>query len=185
MDYLDYLAEYTYDQLPDAVRATISRADYTGRRQLVLALREPEENALPPELGAAFLARTQDAKKVERSKVSWLPWLAAAGWLLFLGVSGILLLREPETLLVEKTVFAPAPAPEIMHTTDTLYQTVTEYKYRTKTVYDTVFLTIPTEQLVYVRDTLYLLAEQQTQGYRGSSSLQGKERMLTFLFTTE
>jgi hypothetical protein len=164
MDYLDYLTDYTYDDLPGAVRQTISREDYTERRQLVLAMDEPEETALPPALAAAFLAatqannqaRTQVQREGKRSRARWLPWLAAAGWLLFLGVSTVLLLGEPETRLVEKTVFAPAPAPEIIHTTDTLYQTVTAYKYRTRIVHDTVYQDVPYQQMVFVRDTLII-----------------------------
>jgi hypothetical protein len=189
MDYLEYLADYTYDDLPQAVRQTISREDYAERRQLVLAMKEPEETALPPALAAAFLAATQTdnqarpqvPRETKRSKVRWLPWLAAAGWLLFLGVSSILLLREPETRLVEKTILAPAPAPEIIHTTDTLYQTVTAYKYRTRIIHDTVYQDVPFEQLVFVRDTLYLPPQNQAHLVKGSSSLRGKERMLVFL----
>ena len=189
MDYLDYLADYTYADLPEAVQRTISWEDYTERRQLVLAMEEPEETALPSALALAFLAATQaddQARpqvpgKVRRSKVRWLPWLAAAGWLLFLGVSSILLLREPETRLVEKTIIAPAPAPKIVHTTDTLYQTVTAYKYRTQIVHDTVFQDVPYQQMVFVRDTLYLPQDDQAQLVKGSSSLRGKERVLAFL----
>ena len=193
MDYLDYLVDYTYDDLPQAVRQTISRGDYTERQQLVLAMEDPKEAALPPALAAAFLAATQaddQARpqvpgKVGRSKVRWLPWLAVAGWLLFLSVSGILLLREPETRLVERTIIAPAPAPEIIHTTDTLYQTVTTYKYRTRIVHDTVYQEVPFEQLVVVRDTLYLPRENQVLLVKGSSSLRGKERVLAFLTGAE
>jgi len=193
MDYLDYLADFPYDDLPEAIRATISREDYAERRQLVLAMQEQEETALPPALAAAFAAATQPTnlagpqvqKEGERSKVRWLPWVAAAGWLLFFSLSGIFLLREPETQLVEKTIIAPAPPPEIIHTTDTIYQTVTAYKYRTKIVHDTVYQEVPFEQLVFVRDTLYLPQENQVQLVKGSSSLRGKERMLTFLIGAE
>jgi hypothetical protein len=193
MDYLNYIANCTYDDLPEAVRQTISREDYSERRKLVLAMDEPEETALPPALAAAFLAATQTddqagpqvQKEVGRSNVRWLPWLAAAGWLLFFSVASILLLREPETRLVEKTIIAPAPAPEIIHTIDTLYQTVTAYKYRTRVVHDTVFQEVPYQQLVFVRDTLYLSQDSQVQLVKGSSSLQGKERVLSFLTGTE
>ena len=193
MDYLDYLTDYTYDDLPQVVRQTISREDYTERRQLVLAMEEPEEMALPPALAAAFLAATQAVDQArpqvqaeeKRSKVRWLPWLAAAGWLLFLGVSSILLLREPETRLVEKTIIAPAPPPEIIHTTDTLYQNVTAYKYRTRIVHDTVYQEVPYELLVFIRDTLYLPQNNQALLAKGSSNLAGKERMLVFLTGAE
>jgi hypothetical protein len=193
MDYLDYLTDYIYDDLPQVVRQTISREDYTERQQLVLAMEEPEEMALPPTLAAAFLAATQAGDQArpqvqaeeKRSKVRWLPWLAAAGWLLFLGVSSVLLLREPELRLVEKTIIAPAPPPEIIHTTDTLYQTVTAYKYRTRIVHDTVVQEVPYEQLVFVRDTLYLPQNNQALLAKGSSNLAGKERMLVFLTGAE
>lgn len=189
MDYLDYLADYTYDELPQAVRSTISREDYTERRQMVLAVQEPDEMALPPVLAAALAAhsgaQTQGAETVKKSNVRWLPWLAAAGWLLFLGVSGLLLLREPETLLVEKTIMAPAPAPQIIYSTDTLYQTVTRYRDRVETVYDTVYEQVPYEQLVYVRDTVFLRAAPKEILVKGSSNLSGKERVLSFLFATE
>ena len=202
MDYLDYLADYIYDELPQAVRTTISREDYAARRQMVLAVQEPEETTLPPELAAAFVAHTsvrarpQEAMKVESSRVRWLPWLAAAGWLLFLGVSGLLLLQEPETLLVETPpsgdaaeqqvgAIAPAVAPKIIHTTDTLYQTITRYRDRVETVYDTVYEQVPYEQLVYVRDTVFLRPIPKETLVKGSSSLSGKERVLSFLFATE
>lgn len=193
MDYLNYLADYTYDDLPEAVQQTISREDYSERRKLVLGMKEPEETTLPPALAAAFLAATETDNLAwtqvqgedKKSRVRWLPWLAAAGWLLFLGVSSILLLRESETRLVEKTIIAPAPAPKIIHTTDTLYQTVTAYKYRTRIVHDTVYQDVPYQQLVFVRDTLYLSQDSQVQLVKGSSSLQGKERVLSFLTGTE
>ena len=205
MDYLDFLADFTYDDLPETIRATISRDDYNERRQMVLAMQEPEETALPPALAAAFLAATSSADLARpqdaappvraagavpkgegnRSKVRWLPWLAAAGWLLFLGVSSILLLREPAIRLVEKTIVAPAPAPKIIHTTDTLYQTITAYKYRTRIVHDTVYQEVPFEQLVFVRDTLYLPRKNQALLAKGSSNLAGKERMLAFLTGAE
>ncbi len=193
MEYLEYLADYTYDELPEAIRSGIRREDYEERRQLVQLLDMPRETTLPPALAAAFVAataandqaRTQAAGKGKRSKVRWLPWLAAAGWLLFLGVSSVLLLREPETRMVVKTIFAPAPAPEIIHTTDTLYQTVTAYKYQTRVVRDTVYQEVPLERLVHVRDTLYLPQERRAQLVNGSSSLRGKEGMLSFLYGTE
>ncbi|MFK8161095.1 MAG: hypothetical protein AB8H12_01420, partial [Lewinella sp.] len=117
--------------------------------------------------------------------VRWLPWLAAAGWLLFLGVSSVFLLKAPETRLVEKTIIAPAPPPEIIHTTDTLYQTVTAYKYRTRIVHDTVYQEVPVEQLIFVQDTLYLPRQNPALLVKGSSSLRGKERVLDFLIGTE
>lgn len=193
MDYLDYLTDLPYDDLPEAVQQSISREEYTERRQMVLALAAPEETTLPPALAAAFLVATQAddqarppvQRKVDRSSVRWLPWLAAAGWLLFLGVSTILLLREQETRLVEKTIIAPAPPPEVIRTTDTLYQTVTAYKYRTRIVHDTVYRDVPFEQLVLVRDTLYLPQENPAVVVRGSQNLAGKERMLVFLMGAE
>jgi len=75
MDYLDYLMDHDYDDLPPAVRATVDRATYDERRELGQMLRQPED-ALPPRLQAAFLASTatikqgdgaRDAMKVERS----------------------------------------------------------------------------------------------------------------------
>lgn len=181
MDYLDYLQDYEYDDLPDEVKAGIDRASYNERRSMTQVLREPA-GELPLVLRAAFQARTQDAKPVGKSNVRWLPWLAAAGWLLFLGVSSVLLLRQPETLVVEKTVFAPAAPPQIVRVTDTLYQTIT--RYRTHTVYDTVYQPVPYEQLVILYDTVYL-ADPPAILAKGSSSLSGKERVLNFLFSTE
>lgn len=181
MDYIDYLQDYEYDALPIGVKAGIDRTTYNERRRMTRALREPAEE-LPSVLQAAFQARTQDAKPVEKSKVRWLPWLAAAGWLLLLGISSVLLLRQPETRVVEKTVFAPAAPPQIIRVTDTLYQTV--IRYRTRTVYDTVYQPVPFEQLVILYDTVYL-AEPPVILAKGSSSLSGKERVLDFLFSTE
>ncbi len=195
MEYLDYLADYTYDELPPAVRSSISREAYAERRQMVLAVQEPEETALPPALGAAFVAlgqgqrgaHTQVQGETTGSKVRWLPWLAAAGWLLFLGVSGLLLLREPETLLVEKTILAPAAAPEIIYSTDTLYQTVIRYRDRVETVIvrDTVYQEFAIDRLVYQTDTLYLPASDSVLPVSGSSNLAGKKKVLSFLFATE
>ncbi|MEM9931057.1 MAG: hypothetical protein AAF840_14640 [Bacteroidota bacterium] len=213
MDYLDYLADHTYEALPAEIRATISQEDYDARRQLVLALAEPPATELPPVLAAALAETTMVNKEArprllsgvevqgaesptratgavpqgegKNSKVRWLPWLAAAGWLLFLAVSSVLLLREPETRLVKETIFAPAPAPKIVYTTDTLYQTRTAYKYRTEVVHDTVYQQVPVEKLVLVRDTVYLPAANRTQLVRGSSSLSGKERMIGFFYGTE
>jgi hypothetical protein len=182
MDYLDYLTDYDYDALPPAVRSTIDRATYEERREIALLMQEPD-GGLPASLQAAFLARTQDAEPVQKSKVRWLPWLAAAGWLLFLGVSSVLLFQEPETLLVEKTIVAPAAEPVRITVTDTIYETVTQVRYRTR--YDTVYQEIASPaQLVYVRDTLYLPLTKPVL-VKGSSNLSGKERVLDFLFSTE
>lgn len=182
MDYLDYLADYDYDALPPAVRTTIDRATYEERRELTLLMQAPEE-ALPEHLQAAFLARTQDAKPVQKRKVRWLPWLAAAGWLFFIITGAVLMLQEPETLFVEKTIIAPAAEPEIITVVDTVYQTVNQVRYRTK--YDTVYQEIITPaQLVYVRDTVYLPPAKPIL-VKGSSNLSGKERVLDFLFSTE
>lgn len=185
MDYLDYLQDYDYDALPDGIKAKIDRDTYDERRRLILEMREPAE-ALPATLQTAFLARTQDAKPVVKSKVRWLPWLAAAGWLLFLGTSSVLLLRQPETRVVEKTVFTPAAAPKTVYLTDTLYQTVTRYqtRYQTRTVRDTIYQEVPIEQLVFVYDTVYRPVPAVILA-KGSSSLRGKERVLDFLFSTE
>lgn len=191
MDYLDYLADHEYDALPPAVRATIDRTAYNERRELALLMKAPEE-VLPSRLQAAFLASTpavyegdgaQDVKRVDQRNVRWLPWLAAAGWLFFIISGATLLLREPETLLVEKTILAPAPAPEKIVVTDTIYQTVNQIKYRTK--YDTVYReVIPPAKLVYVRDTVYLPPAKPIL-VKGSRNLSGKERVLDFLFSTE
>lgn len=195
MEYLDYLADYTYDELPQSVRSSISREAYAERRQMVLAVQEPEETALPPALAAAFTAHTQVQGQAAGSNVRWLPWLAAAGWLLFLGASGLLLLREPETLLVEKNTTAPAAAapaelaevPEIIYSTDTLYQTVIRYRDRIETVivHDTVYQELAVDRLVYLTDTLYLPAADPALPVSGSSSLAGKKKVLSFLFATE
>jgi hypothetical protein len=80
MDYLDYLTDYTYDDLPGAVRQTISREDYTERRQLVLAMDEPEETALPPALAAAFLAATQANKQGKVATMARCRWLVVISW---------------------------------------------------------------------------------------------------------
>ncbi len=190
MDYLDYLADYDYGALPPAVRATIDRATYTELRELTLLMQEPEE-ALPASLQTAFLASTtthlgdaaQDARQVKGRKFGWLPWLAAAGWLLFFVVSSVLLLREPETLLVEKTIIAPAAAPEKIVVTDTVYQTIKQVRYRTR--YDTVYHEVPASpKLVYVRDTVYLPPVKPVL-VKGSRNLSGKERVLDFLFSTD
>lgn len=181
MDYLDYLQDHDYDALPEGVKASIDRATYNERRSMAQELRETSEE-LPVALQVAFLARTQDTKPVGKSNARWLPWLAAAGWLLFLGVSSVLLLRQPETLIVEKTVIAPAVPAQIIHVTDTLYKTKT--KYRTRTVRDTVYQPVPFEQLVILHDTIYLEVPPVILA-KGSSSLSGKERILDFLFSTE
>lgn len=191
MDYLDYLADYDYDALPPAVRAAIDRTTYDERRELALLMKAPDE-ALPDRLQTAFLASTtavhkgdgtQDAKKVDGSKVRWLRWLAAAGWLFFIISGAALLLQEPEALLVEKTIIAPAAEPEKIVVTDTVYQVVNQVRYRTK--YDTVYQEIITPaELVYVRDTVYLPPVKPIL-VKGSSNLSGKERVLDFLFSTE
>jgi|GEM_PF-2174217 len=183
MDYLDYLQEYEYDELPDHVKVSVERTAYNERRSMVRSITEPAE-ALPDVLRAAFSARTQDAEPVLKSRARWLPWLAAAGWLLFIGASFVLMLRQPVTKIVEKTVTAPAAPPEIVYRTDTVYRPITKYRYRTLTVHDTVHQPVPYQQLVLLHDTIYL-APPSVVLARGSSSLRGKERVLDFLFSTE
>lgn len=88
-----------------------------------------------------------------------------------------------ETLLVEKTIIAPAAEPEKIFVTDTISQTVNQVRYRTK--YDTVYQEVSTPpQLVYVRDTVCLPLVKPIL-VKGSRNLRGKERVLDFLFSTE
>jgi len=183
LEYLDYLGSHDYDELPPAVQATVDRASYEARRGLARSLEEPPEE-LPDRLQAAFAARTRTVRPAPvPTKMRLLPWLAAAGWLLFLGTAGTLLMQEPETEVVEKRVMAPAPPPQIITRTDTLYLTNIVERVRYRTVTDTVYRELPA-RLIYVRDTVYRAPEDDIL-VRGSSSLRGKERVLDFLISTD
>ncbi|MEO0731292.1 MAG: hypothetical protein AAFZ52_00540 [Bacteroidota bacterium] len=182
MDYLAYLADRTYDELPADVQTTISRAEYTERRRLVLSLRE-ERSDLPPVLATAFRARTRGVGSVNRSRVRYLPWLAAAGWLLFLFAAGGLLLLTPSEKVVYRVLAAEAPPAEIVHVRDTVVQTEYRTRVRAQMVHDTLYLPSP-PQLVFRSDTVYVpmpLAFTNPDSLRGSRSLADREDVLLFL----
>lgn len=171
MDYLDYLPNTDYDQLPPEVQVSIDRATYQNRQRLADALASPSAaGKLPHELASAFekrFAAKQTPRKlviegmlgqgrVGRHSAFPLRWLAAAGWLLFL-VTGLLLYQAN---INEKTVYQLVSAPVlpavVLH--DTIFKTVTEQVYVVR--YDTLiqfresFASTP--QYVYLRDTVYL-----------------------------
>lgn len=190
MKYLDYLTDYTYDELPAEVRTTVGRDDYDTQRRVALGL-AGAGFPLPPPLAQAFREQTIDVKILNKAKVRpaisrtpakrrFLPWLAAAGWLLFLTVGAYAALRTPPIQLVQKTVLAPAPPPEIIYRTDTVTQYVNVVRYRERTVRDTVYHYLPgPERLVVVRDTVF--GVRPVAPVAGGSSMRGREWMLQFL----
>lgn len=177
--YLDYIADHSYDELPAEVQAEISQDAYRNHRRLILAMSSNTTTALPPRLQEAFLKATQAAAPRRRLFQYW-PWVAAAGWLLFL-LSGLQLLRPPaEPQIVYREVVSPVPEPVIVEQTDTVYLTEEIVRY----VIDTLVLAAETiaPQVVKVIDTVYLPAPtQQAELITVSRNWIGKESMLEFL----
>lgn len=184
MDYLDYIMDYYYKELPEEIQASISRETYTEKRKIVLAIQESEESILPQKLATAFAEQQALVSQKKQNKHNWLPYVAAAGWLLFLLVSSLLWLRKPSPLIVEKMIFAPAPAPKIVYQKDTLLQTITKYQERIVIIRDTLTLP-PTPQIVYVKDTVFLAKQPTEILQKGSQNIEGKEKLMLFLHTTE
>ncbi|OAV45170.1 hypothetical protein [Lewinella sp. 4G2] len=206
MDYLDYLADHRYDELPPAVRDQISREEYDAHRELSQQLSTGQSSALPgPALLAAFsnatnvaplpikggtslaLAQVQgkgEGQRKERTSI-W-PFVAAAGWLLFLLAGGLYVSRPTE--LVELAAVVPPPVIRTdtvrIAQTDTLY--LPKYKYVTRIVRDTVYR--PSSEPIYVtvRDTVYRAAPP-AEVYRvsGSKNLEGREELLRLMISAE
>lgn len=193
MDYLEYLKDYTYDELPAEVRATIERASYEERRRLVIGLPKTERSAtLPLALQAAFQARQGAERELQLgqapAKRKRVAWLAAAGWLLFLLAGTLLFLRPSTEKTIYRLVSAEVPAPEIIYQRDTLIKTVHRTRVRAQT--DTLYLPAPPpeERLVYVQDTVFVpmpLGNSSQEILNESRSLEGRERVLELLFATE
>lgn len=149
MDYTDYIADTPYDNLPEVIQASISKADYEEQRLIVLALGATNGSSaeLPPPLREAYLTGVKNKPKSMNYA-----WLAAAGWLLLLGSLALFHFSPQPEKVVYQIISSPVPAQKIITTTDTLYleQTIQQV------FYDTVFLTIDTPpQFVYLRDTVY------------------------------
>ena len=192
MTYLDYLPHTPYTGLPAAVRQDIDAATYAELRTVALAVRG-ERDELPKGLSDSFqkavLARTRVQSEVvkEPAKRTLWPWLAAAGWLLFLLAAIWPLVERPaENLAIIPPPLAPASAPKIIRQTDTVYVDRISYRTRTKTVRDTVEITREApERLVLVRDTIYLPFGQPPVEPTPARSLLGKENLLDLLYATD
>ena len=184
MIYLDYIEDYSYDELPVEAQAEISREDYTEYRTMVLTMstggREP---SLPPKLKTAFKQATDSSPSP--IGIRW-SWIAAAGWLLFLLNTAQLLRPAPEPQIVYQEVVGPSPEPVIIETEriDTFYATKEIVRY----VIDTLYLAAEavTPQIVTVIDTLYLPTPPvQAELINVSRSLRGKESVLELLVGTD
>jgi hypothetical protein len=136
MNYLDYLPTHGYAELPVEVKQEISEAEYDRRRQLVNRLAPPNDE-LPPALRTAY--RTTIANHKRPSRIP--RWLLAASWLLTLAIGSAWVSQKPVTHYVHlppkirtqrvievrtDTIFAPAPAPQIVVVRDTVYRDVTD-----------------------------------------------------------
>lgn len=186
MRYLDYIEDYSYDELPPEAQAEISREAYAEHRALVLAMttvgREP---MLPPRLQTAFRQASGSSATGKTIGIRW-SWLAAAGWLLFLLTAAQLLRPEPEPQIVYQEVVGPSPEPVIIERerVDTFLVTKEVVRY----VIDTLFLAAETlaPRIVTVVDTVYLPAEnEQADLINVSRSLRGKESVLELLVGTD
>ncbi|NJC27094.1 hypothetical protein [Neolewinella antarctica] len=200
MNYLDYLPDCEYADLPAEVRAEVDRQTYEEARAVALAFPAPEQG-LPPVLAAAFSkavgASRQSTGRVPGKSVKSkgelvrtpLPWLAAAGWLLFLSVGMWTALRPVPTEFVYRKIPAPAPiaigALKYITQVDTLYVEKVRYKTSYVTVIDTVEIEkLHPERLVLIRDTIYVIAPPPVLLTR-SASLEGRENVLQFLHGTD
>lgn len=179
--YLDYIEDHSYDELPAEVQAEISREAYQEQQKLVLDLSTNATTGLPPRLQQAFQKATSVAFPGRRMFQYW-PWVAAAGWLLFLLTAAQLFRPGPEPQIVYREVEGPSPEPVIIEraSVDTFYATKEIVRY----VIDTLVLAAETiaPQVVTVIDTVYLPAPtQQAELITVSRNWSGKESMLEFL----
>lgn len=200
MDYLDYLPDYSYDELPATIRGAIDRASYEERRQLILGLPKMDRSdVLSPALQTAFQAQRGDSVLREISgnnqqlkqgtnKRRPAVWLAAAGWLLFFVTGTLLFLRPPSEKTIYRLISAEVPAPAVVYLRDTVIQTV--HRTRVRAQIDTLYLPapLPEERLVYVQDTIFVPMPLGAPGQgvlNESRSLEGRESVLELLFATE
>ncbi len=147
MTYLEYLLTHTYAELPGDVRAEITASDYAARREY--AQRLTDKPGLPPLLQEAYRRRLAERRRRPRA----LPWMAAAaGWLLAITLTALLLTRAPHVEYVTATA-APIVQRDTVYTT--LHDTVAQVVYRTRIRRDTFFAPAAPPSMVVVHDTVY------------------------------
>ena len=161
MDYLNYLPHTGYDELPSDIKATISREKYRSKQRLALALSASTSADLPDHLAEAFQQRKKVQVPLKAVSNRSFPWLAVAGWLLFIIASTLLYQSAGKEKTVYQLVSAPVLPAKVMR--DTIFETVTETVLVTH--YDTIIryeqTELPSPQYVYVRDTVYLPSRSQ------------------------
>ena len=182
-DYLDYLEDHTYAELPTEVRSTISEMEYTAARRVALEIATP---TLPASLQLAF--REQVSPKPPRltenatSSVSWWPTVLALGLGFLLGyvVWGWADARPDQpTLRPEPIVERVIVRDTLLTAADTVYRERVMVKFREVTVRDTVWRSQP-PRIIYLPDTT-VVAELPVGSLSGSSSLAGREGLLDLL----
>ncbi|MEM9837353.1 MAG: hypothetical protein AAF828_12670 [Bacteroidota bacterium] len=173
MDYIKYLPDTDYDKLPPSVRAEISKEHYQERQRLSQVM-GGDKPSLPPVLSTAFrdkITRLEPITATPKVKRRFLPWAAAAGWLLFVLTAALYAphafteqgmfagyqeeVRE-EPKVVYELVSAPVLPPRIERDTiiERVVETIVQTKWDTLKVIERIEIPQPT--YVYLRDTLYL-----------------------------
>lgn len=196
MNYLDYLPDTSYDDLPKKVQQQISQLEYQELQRVSRSVMIPPSNGLPSKIAKAYQQKIQSTAVVEAATIAAatktknnrnrrLYWVAAAGWLLLAAVTTVLLLRQPKTEIVYELVSAPIPKPIMMR--DTIHKIITKYQTRYIDNRDTVYIvqSLPAE-LVYLRDTIYLpnpvIAEPQLVKSKAAAK---ERRLLDLLVETD
>lgn len=135
MTYQDYLPDTPYTELPAAIRATVSRAEYETLQEMTAAMAAPPE--LPPALRAAYRARVVVAPVAAKASIFWRV-AALLGWGL-LAIGAIWWLRQvPERVIEYRTL--PAPPPEVVVRYDTVTVEQVRRVDRVRLVRDTVYV---------------------------------------------
>ncbi len=181
MDYLDYLTEREYHELPASVRGQITESDYREQRAVALRLRSGAGTpALPPALRAAYRARVRPTAAGGSRRFRSAAAAAAAGWLLAVVLAGVLYLR-PSTTAPAAPPPVAAAQPTVITRVDTVRQFVDRPVYRIR--FDTIYRTLPAPatRIVVVHDTLYL-PPPSPESIQGSHSLAGEEGLFKAIY---
>ncbi|MEM6395728.1 MAG: hypothetical protein AAF741_05225 [Bacteroidota bacterium] len=180
-DYTDYLLTHTYDELPVSIKEQIDADSYRAARLQAKRLQsEQPKEGLPPAIQLAYRSKVAPVIPVSRNERQ-APWwqLAAAVLLLLSGWALGKFSTQPEEKLVYAVTSTPIPEPE----THVQFDTIDRVKYLTRVVYDTVLREVATEpEILLVYDTIRVFEPiNPNVPVMGSSSMQGREKLLEFL----
>ncbi|PHI19119.1 hypothetical protein CEQ90_14495 [Lewinellaceae bacterium SD302] len=197
MDYLDYLPDTPYEELPEEVKASITEADYAGCQLLATEISLTEASTslpmvLPVGVSEAYRKRQSISADSEATtsraagggakivQANWRYRLSLAASLFLAATTLTLILWQSKEKIIYKLVSAPVPDPVLLADTIYLDRTVEKVVYRDQV--DTVIRYLPSEpRYVYLTDTVYRPGPDSVPLPNGSKPAAQNTRLLDLL----